>query len=407
LALALALMRNLVPLGALTVRNALEVMFSFRDLRAISLLDRLERTHDTHEEEELLEALQDAPSSLAAKGLLERVKSPRFAVRLDSLAAIETLPNLSEDTEKALIGDIVNNPYTTAYISARILGNHHVTSAIPILRELVSSDDYMLSGEAMIALARLGDEAFRPRIEEIIAAVKNPRLKIMGVEAFGIYRNVHSLSVLLDILDARDPPPYLRDEVTLAMADILDTHNLFYKLLVRFREDEGQVMTLAMDEAESAVESYRSTLGSRALPVLHAALPPSDEAAAGGRKHGGRGAELILGNRLAGELQPAVSALMRLPYPQTAAEAAPYPAAASVAGTGTAGAVPLARWILELPAGPGGAVDPVVQTVLAEAILDDKLCCHKRLRLLVAQWSARQLRLLAKRLKNQRTGGPV
>ncbi|MDR0389325.1 MAG: MFS transporter, partial [Spirochaetaceae bacterium] len=58
----LYIQRKMVPLGALSFRGALEVMFSFRDLRAITLLDRLEKTHDAQEEEELLEALHGTPS---------------------------------------------------------------------------------------------------------------------------------------------------------------------------------------------------------------------------------------------------------------------------------------------------------------------------------------------------------
>jgi len=219
----LILMRKLVSLGALPFWGALEVMFSFRDLKAISLLDKLNKTSSSGEEEAILEALVDAPSKLAIKGLLARVKSPRLAVRMESIRAIDALEFLNEDAEQALMYDIVHNPYTTAYISARTLGNHGVFRSIALLRELALSGDYMLAGEAIIALAKLGDNAFRPQIEEIIIETKNPRLKIMGVDAFGIYGSPNSLTILLDILRGADPPPYLRDEVVLAMANILDT----------------------------------------------------------------------------------------------------------------------------------------------------------------------------------------
>ncbi|MDR2133935.1 MAG: MFS transporter, partial [Treponema sp.] len=179
--IALFLQRKLKPLGALPFMGALEVIFSIRDLRAISLLDKLNKTRDSREEELLLGALHDTPSKLSIKGLLERARSPRLATRLESLRAMEGLKTLNEDAEKALMDDIINNPFTTAYISARILGNHGCFAAIPLLRELATSSDYMLAGEAIIALARLGDEAFRPRIEAIILRTTNPRLKIMGV----------------------------------------------------------------------------------------------------------------------------------------------------------------------------------------------------------------------------------
>jgi HEAT repeat protein len=345
----LTLQRKLAPLGSLPFKGALEVMFSPRDLKAITLLEKLNKSRDTIEEEALLEALHDTPSSLSLKGLLRRARSPRLTVRQESLRALGALQTLNEDAEKALLADLINNPYTTAYYSARILGTHGCTAAIPVLRELVASEDYMLAGEAMIALARLKDEAFRPRIEELIANTNNPRLKIMGVEAFGIYRSPKSLSTLLDILRGADPPPYLRDQVVLSMASILDTQNQFYHLLVRFLEDESLAATLALDEAEAAVEFYNSSFGWRKKRAL---------------------AEI---DKHAKILQAAVSAYVRDRKGEL-----------------------LSRWILELPE---EIADVFVKVILSEAVLDDEFVSLRRLQLLISHWSARELRVWTRRLK--------
>jgi MFS family permease len=348
----LILMRKLVPLGALPFWGAMEVMFSLRNLKAISLLDRLNKTSDSQEEAALLEALHDTPSKLALRGLLARARSPRLQVRLESFRAIDALDTLDEETERALMDDLINNPYTTAYNSARILGSHGVFSAIPLLRELAVSKDYMLAGEAIIALAKLGDNAFRPQIERIIARTKNPRLKIMGVEAFGIYGSPNSLTVLLDILRGANPPPYLRDEVVLAMASILDVQNQFYPLLVRFLVDESLAPTLALDEAEWAYESYVSAFG---------------------RKRIKKDTELAVLSRQAKVLQPAVFDYVK-----------------------NSNGAQLSRWILELP---DDQVHTVVQVVISEAVLDDELISHRRLRLLIAHWAAHQLWVWTNRLK--------
>jgi MFS family permease len=356
---ALVLQKKLTSLGSLSLRGALEVIFSFRDLRAISLLDKLNKTQDSRQEEMLLGALHDTPSQLAIKGLLERARSPRLVTRLESIRALETLKTLSEDAEKALINDIITNPFTTAYISARILGNHHCYAAIPLLRELAASTDYMLAGEAIIALAKLRDDAFRPQIEQIILKTENPRLKIMGVEALGIYRSPNSLSVLLDILRGADPPPYLRDEVVLAMSAILDTQNQFYAILVRYVADPNLTVTLALDEAESAFEFYNSNLG--------------------GRRKERKDPELATVTKHAKNIQAAASAFAR----------------------DKNGAL-LSRWIMELPGGPDPETSScyaIVQTVLSEAVLDDELSAHNRLRLLIIHWAAYQLRRWTKRLK--------
>jgi HEAT repeat protein len=345
----LILQRKLAPLGSLPFMGALEVMFSPRDLKAITLLEKLNKSQDTTEEEALLEALHDTPSKLSLKGLLNRARSPRLTVRQESLRALGALETLNEDAEKALMADLINNPYTTAYYSARILGTHGCSAAVPLLRELVTSEDYMLAGEAMIALARLKDKAFRPRIEELISDTNNPRLKIMGVEAFGIYRSPNSLSTLLDILRGADPPPYLRDQVVLSMASILGTQNQFYHLLVRFLADESLTVTLAMDEAEAAVEYYKSAFGGRKKSAL---------------AESGRQAKI---------LQSAVSAYVR----------------------DHNGAL-LSRWILELPE---EIADTMITVILSEAALDDELVSHNRLQLLIAHWSAWELRVWTRRLK--------
>ncbi|MDR1250976.1 MAG: MFS transporter [Treponema sp.] len=351
--IALILQKKLTPLDSLPLKGALEVIFSFKDLKAISLLDKLNKTQDSRQEELLLGALHDTPSQLAIKGLLERARSPRLVTRLESIRALETLKTLNEDAEKALINDIINNPFTTAYISARILGNHRCFSAIPILRELASSTDYMLAGEAIIAMAKLRDEAFRPQIEQIILKTANPRLKIMGVEALGIYRSSNSLSVLLDILRVADPPPYLRDEVALAMSEILDTQDQFYSILVRYVAEPGMLATLAMDEVESAVEFYSANLG--------------------GRKRQRKNPELAHIARHAKSLHTAVSVFIR-----------------------DKNGVPLSRWIMELPEDFCQGID---QAVLSEAVLDDELAALNLLRLLIAHWAAYQLRLWTKNLK--------
>jgi len=357
-ATAIYLQRKLTPLGALSLGGAVKIMFSYRELQAISLLDRLNKTQDSHQEELLLGALHDAPSRLATKGLLERARSPRLVTRFESIRALERLENLSEDAETALMNDIANNPFTTAYISARILGNHGCVSAIPLLRELVSSSDYMLAGEAMIALANLRDMDFCPQIEEIILHTDNPRLKIMGAESLGIYGLPRSLYALLEMLRVTNPPPYLRDEVVLAMAAILETQAQFYRLLVCFHSDSDLAAALAMDEAEAAYEFYKTNLS--------------------GRKAARNKDELPVLSRQAESIQAAVSAFMH-------------------DHDGSA----LSRWILELPAHHFSR-DPafeIAQPIFSEVLLDNEMASYQRLHLLIIHWAAYQLRNWINRLK--------
>jgi hypothetical protein len=210
----------------------------------------------------------------------------------------------------------------------------------------------MLASEAIVALAKLGDHAFRPHIENIIMENQNPRLKIMGVEAFGIYGSPDSLSVLLGIMKDTDPLHYLRDTVVLSMASILDIQNQFYPLLVRFLSDESLGPTLALDEAEAAYEYYVS---------VHGRKRDREPARAGINRH-------------AKDFQPSV-----LNY------------------VNNSNGIPLARWILELP---DELVHTVTRIVLSEILLDDEYLGFTRLRLLIVHWAAHELRLWARKQKD-------
>jgi len=348
---ALLLMRKLVPLGALPFKGALEVMFSYKELKAISLLDKLDKTNDSGTEQAILEALYTAPSQLAVSGLLTRLKSPRLSVRMESLRAIDALKTLTTDVERALMDDIIHNPYTTAHRAARILGNHKVFPAAALLRELATSSDYMLAGEAIVALAKLEDNAFRPQIEQIIMETNNPRLKIMGVQAFSIYGLPESLPLLLDILRGDDPPPYLRDEVTLSMAGILGIQNKFYSLLTRILADRSMATTLALDEAESAYEYYVSVFG---------------------RKQHKKDALADL-NKHAKGIQSAVSEYAR-----------------NYNGN------EFRNWILELP---DSLVPMVVKTIFPDAVLDASFATQYRLQLLIVCWATDRLRVWTDKMK--------
>ena len=235
------------------------------------------------------------------------------------------------------------------------MGNHKVFHATPLLRELATSSDYMLAGEAIVALAKLGDDGFRPQIEQIITETDNPRLKIMGVQSFAIYRLPESLMLLLDILRVADPPQYLRDEVVLAMSHILEIHNKYYPILVRFLADQSMFNTLAVDEAESAYEYYLS---------VH------------GRKQNKKDTAMTILAEHAKNVQYAISEY-----------------------TKNSKGSELSRWILELP---DDMVNTLIQTALSEAVLDDEFGGMKRLQLLIVCWTTQKLRYWTDKLKEAR-----
>jgi hypothetical protein len=342
----LALQKRLVSLGAIPFTSAISLLFSPRDLRAIMLLDKLEKTRDAGEEGEVLEELSETPSQFAVKAILDRLRSPSFAVRIEALNALYAVKQLDEPSKKVLIDDLRRNPHTTAYLSARVLGKHHVTECRDTLRDALLSDDYMLAGEAMLALARLGDRESYPKIERIIHETYNPRLKIMGFGALAITQEQSAVPILIDSMIEKETATHVKDEATLSLASVLGIGNDYYKLLVRYMEDPPSCAMLAKGEAESAYEHYRSLHG-------------------GGRKkeqHSPRDIQ-------AGLLQGAVAAYIEK-------------------NDGSK----LARWILTLP--PETA-DESLQLMLSGAIMDKTLVFQDSFKLLAVQWAAARLRAWA------------
>jgi MFS family permease len=342
----LVLQKRLVSLGAIPFTSAISLLFSPRDLRAIMLLDKLEKTRGAGAEGDVLEELSETPSQYAVKAILDRLRSPSFTVRIEALNALYAVGRLDEPSKEVLIDDLRRNPHTTAYLSARVLGKHHVTESRDNVREALVSDDYMLAGEAMLALARLGDKDSYPRIERIIQETANPRLKIMGFGALAIAREQSAIPILIDSMIEKETAAHVKDEAALSLASVLGIANEYYKLLVRYLEDPHSCAMLAKDEAERAYEHYRSLHG-------------------GGRKkerHSPRDIQ-------AGLLQGAVAA-----YTER--------------NDGSA----LARWILSLPP---EAADESLKLMLAGAVMDKTLVLQDSFALLATQWAARRLRAWA------------
>jgi hypothetical protein len=155
---------------------------------------------------------------------------------------------------------------------------------------------------------------------------------------------------LLGLLEDKDPPPYLREEITLAMAKILGTEDEFYPLLVRLREDSTLAATLANDEAEAAIEHFLSLHGSWKRIARHSGTNPV----------------LAMQAAAADTLMGAVSQCMLFDD-----------------------GAPLARWLENLPDPIG---DPILRIVFAQTVLFEDLSSFDRLRLLICQWACGLLR---------------
>ena len=211
------------------------------------------RTSDT--EQSLVRRLGDTPSRLAAPDLLRRLDSPRFAVRSEALDSLADMP-ATDELARALIAEVSGQPFTTAHKAADLIGRKRLTDGVEVLRNSLTSPDVFLVGKAMVALAQLGDQTSRASIEELFRSTENPRLLIHGAAALELFGDPASLDDVLAVLE-RGPSRYVRDEVILSAAGILEMASSFYPLYQGFLAAPRRGLALVTDYVAEQQERAR------------------------------------------------------------------------------------------------------------------------------------------------------
>ncbi len=273
-------MGALVRLGSVSVRESIGVMLSIRDLRAFNLLARLDRSGDPAEEIELIRGIgagggaSRGASGAAQAGLLAYLGSPRFDVRLEALLALENMGEVGEDTVAALAAEVDRQPYTTAYLAARILGKGAAGEGdlrplvLETLRRAAAAEDYMLQASAMVALARLGDRQSVAAIEDLLASSRIPRVRISAAYSLELLGSRGSVPVLVSCLRRERDPAFVSDELLLSTAAIVGIMPRFYGLYQSFLEGEAAGLSALGDIAAGTFGDS----GSQARTAFDAAL---------------------------------------------------------------------------------------------------------------------------------------
>ncbi len=246
----LLFLNSMENLGAYPIRDAMSAIFSPRDLRAISLTHRLRRVKSVAEEKQTLKAMGEAHSGLSLSDVLSRLGSPRFTIRAEALQALADVP-LNEPAVQALISDVKNHAFTTAYLAADIMGTRRVREGIPALRNSLDTQDFFLQGKAMVALARLEDRDSLGKIRGKLRETTNPRVIIHAATALELFRDVEAIPLLLEKI-ALKMQPYVRDELILSLAGILGFGEWFYPPYVSFLESAATGIALLADFVEEA-----------------------------------------------------------------------------------------------------------------------------------------------------------
>lgn len=242
---------RLASLGAETFRGTLEVIFSFRDLRTVGLLNRLERTSDPATEQNAIRSLAHSGSPIAVADVIDRLSSPSYAIRQEALEALATLPYTTE-VESALIRHLREAIHTTAFLAVRILGLRGTREAIAPVRAVIDSEDVLLADRALVALARLTGREAIDDLRQVFEGTTNPRRLMHAAVAIQIAGERQDLWILLRRLSVADLPDYVIDEILLASARILGMYDWFYPRYSRYVRHGESDSSLADDLAAMA-----------------------------------------------------------------------------------------------------------------------------------------------------------
>jgi len=147
----------------------------------------------------------------------------------------------------ALINETIQGSFTTAAKAAHILGMFKVKHAAFCLEKSLDSPDYLLSGEAMVALALMGETKAQTLIARKLADTGNAYVLLSGIHAMEIYANAASVPVLLDILRAHPERSDVQHEVMLALASVMGIGNSFYPAYCQYIESSDSASVILHD----------------------------------------------------------------------------------------------------------------------------------------------------------------
>ncbi len=243
------LMGRLEMKGAHPLPRALRIMFSVKDLRAISLLNKLDNIASMEDEQKVIREIAVSHSSFPEKEVLKKLTAPSFAIRSEALYALSGM-EITEELEEALLNQIENYHFTTASIAARICGQRGIKSSVSILRESLKSSDYLLISKAMFSLAELNDKKSVKDIEQLVLDSVNPMVIIHGISALKIFMNEGSIKILFTLLARPNLPVYLREEIFVSLTGLLNFKNWFYRFYLVYRENHEEGIELLFDQLD-------------------------------------------------------------------------------------------------------------------------------------------------------------
>jgi len=250
------------------VKDVLGLLIAPRDIRALFLINSINKIETPLKENDNIDKLESIPSGLSEKKLLAYLDSPKFYLRGKVMGALRQMPRGNETTH-ALIRELDRGEFTTAFYAAQMLGEQNAKEAIPALIKKLDSDDNYLKSKTMYALAQMEEKSAYTKIEQIFEKTNNPRLIIHGALALAKIGDPEALKLLLNKA-VSDIPHQVLYEVILAIAEISEIPDSFYKFLKHYMMDQ--------EISKSYLMEYMDNLNNTPMePVLKEQLESLNE----------------------------------------------------------------------------------------------------------------------------------
>ena len=251
--LLLFLLARLQNTGKHSVTESLGYIFSMRDMKALSLANKLEESSSPAEQIHILQEMTRSESDVSEDFLVETLSSPREEIRHQALYAIESMPTLKDkNLIMALINELHCSLYTTAYIAARILGRMKITRSIPEMRLCINSPDYRLQAEAIFALAQMKDQKSLPAMLKLLRPETNPYVLVKLFASMERLLPTSKIRLFFRPMYWHKVQPELGREALLSAAFMLGMLDTFYPFYCTFLKSPQEAY-------QSLLEQYQTT----------------------------------------------------------------------------------------------------------------------------------------------------
>lgn len=234
------------------VGQVMGVLFSPRDLRALFTLSRMEDFSGPGDDRRALKSLEQSTSPISESSILDMLDSPDFIIRARAIGALRRLVSLGDEARAALIRELRENQYTTAYLAAEVIGENNVQEAVEELMECIVSDDVYLAGKSMVALARLKVDRAKAVIEDVAQSTGNPRLIIHAAAALAEYGDTKFAPALFRKSLEPDLPDTVRTELLYVVGRIANCGDEVYRFLRKWRQFPEQATLLTNEFIEES-----------------------------------------------------------------------------------------------------------------------------------------------------------